>query len=76
MSGHVGGVQTRIRAIIARAQYVHCRPHVLNLCIVHSKVRIVCNVMDTMTDVFVAFKTSSKSILEFQEQLEHNFPVR
>jgi len=42
MSGHVGGVQTRIRAILARAQYVHCRLNVPNFCTIHSsKGRIV-----------------------------------
>ena len=32
--------------------------------------------MNTMTDVSVAFKTSAKSLLEFQEQLEHKAPLR
>ena len=49
MSGYVDGVETGIRAVNPRA-YVHCRPRVLNLRIVHSSkvlVRIVRNVMNT-----------------------------
>ena len=54
MSGHVSGVQTRTPT----SQYVNCRPHVLNLCIVQSsKVRIVRNIKNTMTEVSVPFKT-------------------
>ena len=61
MSGHVSGVQTRIRAVHPHAQYVHCRPHLLNLCIVHSsQVRIIRNVMDTMEEVSASFKRSAK----------------
>ena len=53
-----------------RAQYVHCRRHLLNLCIVHSsQVRIVRNVMDTMQEVSASFKRSAKRFLAFQEQL-------
>ena len=52
MSGHVSGVQTRIRQVNPNAVYVHCRPHVLNLCIVHvSKLPLVRNIMDTMQEV-------------------------
>ena len=56
MSGHVDGVQTWIHAITTKPQYVHYHLHVLNICILHlSKVRIVPNVMDTMTEIYVAF---------------------
>ena len=76
VSGQIG-VQTRIRAIIPRSQLLHCRRHVFNHCIVlSSKLRIVRSVMDTMTEVSVAFKTSAERRLEFQEQQEHNAPVR
>ena len=52
MSGHASGVQTRIRQVNPNAVYVHCRPHVLNLCIVHaSKHPLVRNIMDTMQEV-------------------------
>ena len=36
MSGHVNGVQARINQQNRKAVYIHCRSHVLNLCIVHS----------------------------------------
>ena len=36
MSGHVNGVQARIKQQNRKAVYIHCRAHVLNLCIVHS----------------------------------------
>ena len=51
MSGHVSGVQTRIHRVNPNAVYVHSRPHVLNLCIVHAlKLPLVRN-MDTMQEV-------------------------
>ena len=63
MSGHVSGVQTRIRQVNPNAVYVHCRPHVLNLCIVHaSKLPLVRNIMDTMQEVTLAFKFSAKRL--------------
>ena len=73
MSGHVSGVQTRIRQVNPNAVYVHCRPHVLNLCIVHaSKLPLVRNIMDTMQEVTLAFKFSAKRLLVFKEQLGDN----
>lgn len=55
MSGHVNGVQARVRRINPKAVYIHCRAHVLNLCIVHaSKLPVVRNVMDTMQAVSLA----------------------
>ena len=66
MSGHVSGVQTRIRQVNPNAVYVHCRPHVLNLCIVHaSKLPLVRNIMNTMQEVTLAFKFSAKRLLAF-----------
>ena len=69
MSGHVSGVQTRIRRVNPNAVYVHSRPHVLNLCIVHAlKLPLVRNIMDTMQEVTLAFKFSAKRLLVFKEQ--------
>ena len=77
MSGHVSGVQTRIRRVNPKAAYVHCRAHVLNLCIVHaSKLPLVRNIMDTMQEVTLAFKLSAKRLLVFEEQLGNNEPGR
>ena len=73
MSGHVSGVQTRIRQVNPNAVYVHCRPHVLNLCIVHaSKLPLVRNIMDTIQEVTMAFEFSAKRLLVFKEQLGDN----
>ena len=42
MSGLINGVQARVRRVNPKAVYIHCRAHVLNLCIVHaSKLPIV-----------------------------------
>ena len=61
MSGHVSGVQTRIRLVNPNAVYVHCRHHLLNLCIVHaSKLPLVRNIIDTMQEVTLAFKFSAQ----------------
>ena len=73
MSGRMGDVQTRIRQVNPNALYVHCRPHVLNLCIAHaSKPSLVRNIMDTMQEVTLAFKFSAKRLLVFKEQLGDN----
>ena len=69
----MSGVQTWIRQVNPNAVYVHCRPHVLNLCIVHaSKLSLVRNIMDTMQEVTLAFKFSAKRLLVFKEQLGDN----
>lgn len=36
ISEHINGVQARIRRLHSKAAYIHCRGHVLNLCIVHA----------------------------------------
>jgi len=77
MSGHINGVQARVRRVNPKAVYIHCRAHVLNLCIVHaSKLPIVRNIMDTMQAVSLAFKFSAKRLLVFGEQLGNNAAVR
>ena len=68
MSRHISGVQQRICRVNPKAVYIHCRAHVLNLCIVHdSKLPIVRNIMDTMQAVSLAFKFSAKCLLVFEE---------
>ncbi|XP_068703792.1 zinc finger MYM-type protein 1-like [Montipora foliosa] len=77
MSGHINGVQARIQRQNPKAAYIHCRAHVLNLCIVHSsKLPLIRNIMDTMQEVSLAFKFSAKRFLVFQEQLRQNADVR
>ena len=77
MSGHINGVQARIQRQNPKASYIHCRAHVLNLCIVHSsKLPLIRNIMDTMQEVSLAFKFSAKRFLVFQEQLRQNADVR
>ena len=78
VSGHVSDAQTRIQRVYPKAQYVHCRPHVHNLCIIHSsKVRIVRNhVMDTIKEVSFASQASAKIFLSFQNQLNNNADVQ
>ena len=67
MSGHINGVQAGVRRVNPKAVYIHCRAHVLNLCIVHaSKLPIVRNIMYTMQAVSLAFKFSVKRLLVFR----------
>ena len=69
----MSSVQTKICQVNPNAVYVYCRPHVLNLCIVHaSKLPLVKNIMDTMQEVTLAFKFSAKRFLVFKEQLGDN----
>lgn len=77
MSGHINGVQARVSRVNPKAVYIHCRAHVLNLCIVHaSKLPVVRNIMDTMQAVSLAFNFSAKRLLVFEEQLGNNAAVR
>ena len=77
MSGHINGVQARVRRVNPKAVYIHCRAHGLNLCIAHaSKLPIVRNIMDTMQAVSLAFKFSAKCLFVFEEQLRNNAAVR
>ena len=77
MSGHVNGVQARIKQQNRKAVYIHCRAHVLNLCIVHSpKLPLIRNIMDTVQEIALAFKFSAKRVLAFEEQLMNNAAVR
>ena len=63
MSGHMSGVQTQIHQVNPNAVYVHCRPHVLNFCTVHApKLPRVKNIMDTMQEVTLAFKSGNPEI--------------
>jgi len=77
MSSHINGVLARVRRVNPKAVYIHCRAHVLNLCIVHaSNLPIVRNIMDIMQAVSPAFKFSTKRLLVFEEQLGNNAAVR
>ena len=68
MSGHVSGVQTRIRQVNPNAVYIHCRPHVLNLCIVHaSKLPLVRN---SLQNVCWYLKNNLETILLLEKKWE------
>ena len=68
MSGHVSGVQTQILQVYPNDVYVHCRPHVLNLCIVHaSKPPLAYHAIS-----YVGLTSSAKRLLVFKEQLVDN----
>lgn len=76
MSRYISGVEPRICRVNPKAVYIHCRAHVLNLCIVHdSKLPIVRNIMDTMQAVSLAFNFSAKCLLVFEEQLGNSAAV-
>lgn len=76
MSRYISGVEPRICRVNPKAVYIHCRAHVLDLCIVHdSKLPIVRNIMDTMQAVSLAFNFSAKCLLVFEEQLGNSAAV-
>lgn len=71
MSGKHRGVQAVVRQQYPLAKYVHCRAHVLNLCLVHSsKIPLIRNMMDTVQQIAFCFNYSAKRLKAFQEQLE------
>lgn len=68
MSGHVNGVQTRIRNTCPRAYYVHCRSHNLNLVVTQSckSVNPIRNIMDNVVQLtwFICASSNRKNILK------------
>lgn len=61
MSGHISGVQTRIREEAPAAIYVHCASHCLNLVLNHSSnVVPVRNMFTTLSEVINFFNDSPK----------------
>lgn len=71
MSGKHRGVQAVVQQQFPSATYVHCRAHVLNLCLVHSsKLPIIRNMMDTVQQIAFCFNYSAKRLKAFQEQLD------
>lgn len=73
MSGIHRGVQARIREVVPRAVYTHCKAHSLNLAIIHaSKETYARNMMDTVQDIAFSFNYSAKRLLHFQENLSND----
>lgn len=72
MSGHVSGVQQRIREHQPRALFTHCRSHTLNLVVVHgcSDVPLIRNTKATIEKIAVFFSASAvrKDILQEDPQ--------
>ena len=65
MSDHVNGVQARIKQQNRKAVYIHCRAHVLNLCIVHSsKLPLIRNMKGVCDQEYHGY--SSRSCVGFQ----------
>lgn len=70
MSGHVAGVQTRIREKAPLATYVHCSSHVLNLVLnTSSSVAEIRNMFSTVKEVTNFINESSKRRNIFQEAI-------
>lgn len=72
MSGHVNGVQQRIRELQPHALFTHCRSHALNLVVVHrcSVMPLIRSTMPTIENVAVFFSASAvrKDMLKEQPQ--------
>lgn len=68
MSGHVSGVQSRIREVSPKAVYVHCRSHNLNLVVTHSckTVHPIRKIIDNVVQLtwFVCASANRKNILK------------
>jgi hypothetical protein len=61
MSGHISGVQKRIRDVLPKAVYVHCAAYCLNLVINdQSKIVMIRNACDVMRDTIHFFRESPK----------------
>ncbi|VDI56575.1 Hypothetical predicted protein [Mytilus galloprovincialis] len=75
MSGHVQGVQARVKEVCPRASYVHCRSHNLNLVITQSckSVNPIRNLFDSVVQLtfFLSASASRKNILK--EELGEHF---
>ena len=69
MAGNFSGVQARIKHVIPSAIYIHCRAHVLNLCLVDSTkaVRYSGEFFALLESLYI-FLSSSKCHTLFIEQ--------
>ncbi|CAC5377291.1 unnamed protein product [Mytilus coruscus] len=74
MSGHVNGVQTRIRRNCPRAYYVHCRSHNLNLVVTqrYKVVNPIRNIMDNAVQLtwFLCGSANRDNILKNEKLTE------
>ena len=64
MSGHIRGVQARIKSTCAAATYVHCRSHNLNLAVCDSCAIPVIRNMYTIANKILTFIRSSPKRLQ------------
>ncbi|KAL3060810.1 hypothetical protein OYC64_015201 [Pagothenia borchgrevinki] len=69
MSGHVSGVQQRMKELQPRALFTHCRSHALNL-VVHgcSDIPFIRNTMATIENIAVFFSASAVRKHMLQEE--------
>ena len=75
MSGQVRGAASRISSKYPKAVYVHCAAHRLNLCIVKCcKIRIVSNMIDTVSSVARFFNNSPKRQLALEKWISDVLP--
>lgn len=69
MSGEITGLQTRIRELVARAYYVHCAGHNLNL-VAQDAMKIVDEIasfLSVMRDLITFVRASAKRVHIFKE---------
>ena len=71
MSGHISGVQTRLKQYNEKILYVHCFNHILNLCLVETVKNVNCafhffNLLEALY-VFVSGSAIHIKFIKFQK---------
>ena len=78
VSGHISGLQARIREVEPRALFVHCNAHNLNLVVQDAieKVLVARKFIGTFKDLINFVRDSPKRLVQFKEMQteEENLP--
>ncbi|XP_049303765.1 zinc finger MYM-type protein 1-like [Bactrocera dorsalis] len=75
MSGHLSGVQTRIRQLYPKARYVHCASHRLNLALSNTiSLPSIRNCIGIVNEIENLFRNHSNANTTFQDVIQKHAP--
>lgn len=75
MSGHLSGVQTRIRQLYPKARYVHCASHRLNLALSNTiSLPSIRNCLGIVSEIANLFRNHSNANTTFQDVIQKHAP--
>ncbi len=77
MAGKFSGVAVQTQRNYEKAIYIHCNPHILNLCVASScQIQIVPDMMDNVRKVSDFFNSSPKRMLVLKSKINELIPTQ